>query len=262
MDLLQWEDQGRLHRNPQNKRRPYKIQNTRKGSMALEGTASYWHFISYKQLCFIFIVQDAFVITHNGFRQGHDWNRWASILDAAFELLLCWGDKIYFPFQVAISFGPCNVPLICKTYLLDDNIRSLGILCRFMLLDFYLTLGRHLISFFFPGCMRTTVSSMKCMSTCWLVCMLSVIWIIVDLAFSLLRYKWNFFEVALDKRLDFFESNWAFFAGFGNIYLASYDFVFHPWVIFVLNDMFRFTQVGFICSQNIPERIVNHLASF
>lgn len=29
------------------------------------------------------------------------------------------------------------------------------------------------------------------------------------------RYKWNFSEVPLDKRLDFFESNWAFFAGFG-----------------------------------------------
>ncbi|XP_038681528.1 protein EI24 homolog isoform X2 [Tripterygium wilfordii] len=31
-------------------------------------------------------------------------------------------------------------------------------------------------------------------------------------------YKWNLSEVALDKRLDFFESNWAFFAGFGSPY--------------------------------------------
>ncbi|KAJ4966304.1 hypothetical protein NE237_018153 [Protea cynaroides] len=29
------------------------------------------------------------------------------------------------------------------------------------------------------------------------------------------EYKWNLSEVGLDKRLDFFESNWAFFAGFG-----------------------------------------------
>lgn len=29
------------------------------------------------------------------------------------------------------------------------------------------------------------------------------------------RYKWNFFAVSLHERLDFFESNWAFFAGFG-----------------------------------------------
>jgi etoposide-induced 2.4 mRNA len=29
------------------------------------------------------------------------------------------------------------------------------------------------------------------------------------------RYKWNFFAVNVNKRLDFFESNWAFFAGFG-----------------------------------------------
>ncbi|GKV32236.1 hypothetical protein SLEP1_g40853 [Rubroshorea leprosula] len=30
------------------------------------------------------------------------------------------------------------------------------------------------------------------------------------------RYKWNFSEVSLGNRLIFFESNWAFFAGFGN----------------------------------------------
>ncbi|KAL0713940.1 hypothetical protein Bca4012_020918 [Brassica carinata] len=29
-------------------------------------------------------------------------------------------------------------------------------------------------------------------------------------------YKWNFLEIPLEKRLDFFESNWAFFAGFGS----------------------------------------------
>ncbi|KAK3419684.1 hypothetical protein EUGRSUZ_G00355 [Eucalyptus grandis] len=38
-------------------------------------------------------------------------------------------------------------------------------------------------------------------------------------------YKWNFTEVSLDKRLDFFQSNWAFFAGFGNpCVLASFFF--------------------------------------
>uniref|UniRef100_A0A803LJR6 Uncharacterized protein n=1 Tax=Chenopodium quinoa TaxID=63459 RepID=A0A803LJR6_CHEQI len=29
-------------------------------------------------------------------------------------------------------------------------------------------------------------------------------------------YKWNLSGVTLDRRLDFFESNWAFFAGFGS----------------------------------------------
>ncbi|PWZ41507.1 Protein EI24 [Zea mays] len=38
---------------------------------------------------------------------------------------------------------------------------------------------------------------------------------ILLLTISLLRYKWNFFAVSLHERLDFFESNWAFFAGFG-----------------------------------------------
>ncbi|KAG6488925.1 hypothetical protein ZIOFF_050183 [Zingiber officinale] len=29
-------------------------------------------------------------------------------------------------------------------------------------------------------------------------------------------YKWNYSNVALNRRLDFFESNWPFFAGFGS----------------------------------------------
>lgn len=34
----------------------------------------------------------------------------------------------------------------------------------------------------------------------------------------LIRYKWNFNEVALDRRLDYFQSYWPFFAGFGKIF--------------------------------------------
>ncbi|KAF8019345.1 hypothetical protein BT93_G0118 [Corymbia citriodora subsp. variegata] len=42
---------------------------------------------------------------------------------------------------------------------------------------------------------------------------------------STIWYKWNYTEVSLDKRLDFFQSNWAFFAGFGNpCVLASFFF--------------------------------------
>ena len=33
-----------------------------------------------------------------------------------------------------------------------------------------------------------------------------------------IRYKWNFNEVALDRRLDYFESYWPFFAGFGKVF--------------------------------------------
>ncbi|KAE8009024.1 hypothetical protein FH972_005482 [Carpinus fangiana] len=36
-------------------------------------------------------------------------------------------------------------------------------------------------------------------------------------AYYCFEYKWNISEVALDKRLDFFESNWAFFAGFDTL---------------------------------------------
>lgn len=35
-------------------------------------------------------------------------------------------------------------------------------------------------------------------------------------AYYCFEYKWNFSELSFDKRLEFFESNWAFFAGFGS----------------------------------------------
>lgn len=36
---------------------------------------------------------------------------------------------------------------------------------------------------------------------------------------SFLRYRWNYSGLSLDKRLDFFESNWPFFAGFGKNFI-------------------------------------------
>jgi etoposide-induced 2.4 mRNA len=35
-------------------------------------------------------------------------------------------------------------------------------------------------------------------------------------AYYCYEYKWNFSGISLKKRLDFFQSNWAFFAGFGS----------------------------------------------
>ncbi|GAB4848131.1 hypothetical protein Ancab_002797 [Ancistrocladus abbreviatus] len=35
-------------------------------------------------------------------------------------------------------------------------------------------------------------------------------------AYYCFEYKWNLSGVSLDRRLDFFESNWTFFVGFGN----------------------------------------------
>lgn len=46
-------------------------------------TTNYVHIYCLKYIC------------HIGFLQGHDWNRWASVLDASFEFILCRGDKIY-----------------------------------------------------------------------------------------------------------------------------------------------------------------------
>ncbi|XP_020588101.1 protein EI24 homolog isoform X2 [Phalaenopsis equestris] len=35
-------------------------------------------------------------------------------------------------------------------------------------------------------------------------------------AYYCFEYKWNLSELSLDRRLEFFETNWAFFAGFGS----------------------------------------------
>lgn len=35
-------------------------------------------------------------------------------------------------------------------------------------------------------------------------------------AYYCFEYKWNFSEMSLNERLEFFESNWSFFAGFGS----------------------------------------------
>ncbi|WMV50548.1 hypothetical protein MTR67_043933 [Solanum verrucosum] len=48
-------------------------------------------------------------------------------------------------------------------------------------------------------------------------------------AYYCFEYKWNLSGLSLDKRLDFFESNWAFFAGFGNPCVLAI-FLFSPLV--------------------------------
>lgn len=44
-------------------------------------------------------------------------------------------------------------------------------------------------------------------------------------AYYFFEYKWDYSELSFDERLDFFESNWAFFAGFGTpCVLATFFF--------------------------------------
>ncbi|XP_021843922.1 protein EI24 homolog isoform X2 [Spinacia oleracea] len=44
-------------------------------------------------------------------------------------------------------------------------------------------------------------------------------------AYYCFEYKWNLSGVTLDRRLDFFESNWAFFAGFGSPCVLAIFFI-------------------------------------
>ncbi|KAI3788874.1 hypothetical protein L2E82_01654 [Cichorium intybus] len=66
-------------------------------------------------------------------------------------------------------------------------------------------------------------------------------------AYYCFEYKWNFSGLSLDKRLNFFESNWAFFAGFGSPCVLAI-FFFSPLVSYgvmaVLFPLFVLTAAG------------------
>ncbi|PON83920.1 Etoposide-induced [Trema orientale] len=66
-------------------------------------------------------------------------------------------------------------------------------------------------------------------------------------AYYCFEYKWNLSQVDLDKRLNFFESNWAFFAGFGSPCVLPVLF-FSPLVTYgimaILFPLFVLTATG------------------
>ncbi|XVE48607.1 hypothetical protein DITRI_Ditri01bG0014800 [Diplodiscus trichospermus] len=66
-------------------------------------------------------------------------------------------------------------------------------------------------------------------------------------AYYCFEYKWNFSEWGLEKRLDFFETNWAFFAGFGSPCVLAI-FFFSPLVSYgvmaILFPLFVLTATG------------------
>ncbi|VFQ96291.1 unnamed protein product [Cuscuta campestris] len=66
-------------------------------------------------------------------------------------------------------------------------------------------------------------------------------------AYYSFEYKWNLSGLSLDKRLDFFETNWAFFAGFGSPCVLV-TFLFSPLVSYgfmaILFPLFVLTATG------------------
>ncbi|KAI3445607.1 hypothetical protein Pfo_002272 [Paulownia fortunei] len=66
-------------------------------------------------------------------------------------------------------------------------------------------------------------------------------------AYYCFEYKWNYSGLSLDKRLDFFESNWPFFAGFGSPCVLAV-FFYSPLVSYgvmaVLYPLFVLTATG------------------
>lgn len=73
-------------------------------------------------------------------------------------------------------------------------------------------------------------------------------------AYYCFEYKWNFNEVALDRRLDYFESYWPFFAGFGSPCVLAI-FFFSPLVSYgimaILYPLFVLTATGSEAEQEI-----------
>ncbi|XP_027334311.1 protein EI24 homolog isoform X2 [Abrus precatorius] len=73
-------------------------------------------------------------------------------------------------------------------------------------------------------------------------------------AYYCFEYKWNFNEVALDRRLDYFESYWPFFAGFGSPCVLAI-FFFSPLVSYgimaILFPLFVLTATGSEAEQEI-----------
>lgn len=73
-------------------------------------------------------------------------------------------------------------------------------------------------------------------------------------AYYCFEYKWNFNEVALDRRLDYFESFWPFFAGFGSPCVLAI-FFFSPLVSYgimaILFPLFVLTATGSEAEQQI-----------
>ncbi|XP_061376000.1 protein EI24 homolog [Gastrolobium bilobum] len=76
-------------------------------------------------------------------------------------------------------------------------------------------------------------------------------------AYYCFEYKWNFNEVALDRRLHYFESYWAFFAGFGSPCVLAI-FFFSPLVGYgimaILFPLFVLTATGSEAEQESFEK--------
>ncbi|XP_068659923.1 protein EI24 homolog [Aristolochia californica] len=76
-------------------------------------------------------------------------------------------------------------------------------------------------------------------------------------AYYCFEYKWNFIELELVKRLDFFESNWAFFAGFGSPCVMGI-FFFSPLlsygVMAILFPLFVLTAIGSQAEKDIDSQ--------
>ncbi|KAG9444152.1 hypothetical protein H6P81_015492 [Aristolochia fimbriata] len=76
-------------------------------------------------------------------------------------------------------------------------------------------------------------------------------------AYYCFEYKWNFTELKLVKRLNFFESNWAFFAGFGSPCVMGI-FFFSPLVSYgvmaILFPLFVLTAIGSQAEKDIDSQ--------
>lgn len=181
--------------------------------------------------------------------QGHSWNWRTGLLYPPIDIFLHRGAVVrsfsiwwlssvccllaFYRYSLSIYIMKLYNYLLTLVVLYWITLACLHIwICRFLWQVICPMLERQSSFYCFLGCMHTTVLS-KCpvnssghvqlfwVQTIWwgLGKLVNIIYRL-DLNFTgilLSRYKWNHSELSLDKRLDFFESNWAFFAGFGNL---------------------------------------------
>ncbi|KAF4359165.1 hypothetical protein F8388_005274 [Cannabis sativa] len=128
-------------------------------------------------------------------------------------LFLTWyNDIAKYGFEAAQKSGPVKVDPMGKEKLTSQNtghVRQRDGLGGIMIVIGEQLYSILLLSFFFievsvTGFVPYIGTALNFLHVSWMY------------AYFCFEYKWNLHNVELDKRLSFFESNWAFFLGFGS----------------------------------------------
>lgn len=143
--------------------------------------------------------------------QGHDWNRRAVVLYTPSECFFPSGDICIFISLCFLDIQGCS---FCVHIDNKQIFLFLGLCYRIFAIHWEVY---QFLAPFMDVCILLLRVCVSCIPLLGVFPLLLGAWLWM---IFLVRYKWNFNEVALDKRLNYFQSYWPFFAGFGNIFIA------------------------------------------